>query len=205
MNRIVRERKPEEPKHLPGDPKVLCQAKIGALMEFPVLEDQGQGYIERIFEKYVRAPGCRVIAVRDKSIYMQHEFRFEQNRFDWRLPGGKVVDKFEDYKQYIAKEISEEVVINAARKEFQEEAGLDAKEMTVFKRMVCGTTVEWDLYYILAKDVTDYEIEYVEEDGHHNQDTAWHSFEKVLELCKSGEIAEGRTVSALIQFISTQP
>ena len=102
MSQIIRSRNPDEPKIMPnGEPIIFSEGRIGAIVKFPVLVDEGEGYVEKTFEKFVRSPGTRIIAVRDNTIYLQKEARMEQNgAFDWRLPGGKVVDTFEEYKQY---------------------------------------------------------------------------------------------------------
>src|SRR3989338_2160030 len=162
MSDIVRPRGPEEPVHLVnGEPVIIAEARIGAIVNFPVLEDQGQGYVQKMFEKYVRSPGSRIIAVKDKKIYLQKEFRWEGEGYEWRLPGGKVVDSFTEFKQYVGKTIPEVIVIEAARKELREEAHLEAKRVRLFKKMICGTTVDWDLYYVIAEDVEKKELEYV--------------------------------------------
>ena len=204
MSNIIRQREPHEPKHLlNGEPEIVFQARIGAILNFPVLEDrEGKGYVAYTFEKYVRAPGTRIIAVRDQKIYLQKEYRFEQDRFDWRLPGGKVFDNFELYKPYITKEIPEEIIVKAAKKELAEEAGLQANKLRVFDRSVCGTTVTWDLIYVIAEDISVL-TDRKEHEGEHFEQNKWCSFQEVEKMCKSGEIGEGRTVSALLKYISS--
>lgn len=202
MPTIIRPRNPDEPKHLSnGVPQVLYQAKIGALLALPMLEDQGEGYIERVFEQYVRPPGVRAITVNEKNeIFLQHEFRYEKGDFDWRLPGGKVFDSFDDFFPYIGKNIPEEMILNAAVKELREEAHLDAKP-SYFIKKICGATVQWDLYYVVMQEPTPYQIDYIEKDGHHNKETAWLSLEKVEAMCYSGEINEAQTAIALLQWV----
>ncbi len=202
---IIRQRQPGEPVHLVnGDPIIIAEARIGAIVNFPVLEDQGLGYVQKMFEKYVRAPGSRIIAVKDQKIYLQKEFRWEGEGYEWRLPGGKVVDSFADFKQYLGKTVPESVIIEAARKELQEEAHLDAKKFRLFKKMICGTTVDWDLYYIIAEEVESRELDYVHLEGEDMQHTGWFTFSEVKKMCETGDIDEGRTVAALLQFIHLQ-
>lgn len=203
MTNIVRPRNPEEAKHLVnGEPQIIFEARIGAIVNFPMLEDQGEGYVEKTFEKYVRPPGCRIIAVKDGKVYMQKEFRWEGEGFEWRLPGGKVVDSFAEFKKYLGKEVPNEIVIAAAQKELHEEAHLGAKNWSVFKKMICGTTVEWDLYYVLAEDCETLEEVEGHKEGEDIRNTAWLSFEEIRKMCETGEIDEGRSVAVLLQFIS---
>ncbi len=201
---IIRAREPHEPKIIAnGEPIIVAEGKIGAIMQFPVLVDEGQGYTEKKFEKFVRSPGTRIIAVRDEKIYLQQEARLEQNNVpDWRLPGGKVVDSFNEYKQYLGKEIPEPTILEAAAKELREEAGLESNNLTLFTKQICGATVEWDLYYIVAADAKPVNENVEHNEGEDIHSNAWLSFAEVLEKCKSGEISEGRTVAALLEFIS---
>lgn len=184
-----------------GEPQILAQARIGALVVFPVLVDSGKGHEEKTFEKFVRPPGTRIIAIEDNKIFLQKEYRLEtNNEFDWRLPGGKVIDSFDEYKYYIGKELPEKIILEAGRKELREEAHLDATDIKIFKKSVCGTTVEWDLYYLVAKNTKPFEHSH--DEGEEIVDGKWFSFDEILSMCKNGDIDEDRTVSVLYQFIS---
>ena len=200
---IKRQRNPDEPKIIrDGEPVILSEGRIGAIVQFPVLVDEGHGYVEKKFEKFVRAPGTRIMAVRDGKIFFQKEARWEKNNvLDWRLPGGKVVDSFVEYKQYLGKEMLEEIILAAAAKELGEEAGLQSEHFSVFCKKEDGATVEWDLYYVVAEDVSTLEAALEHNEGEDIHDTAWLSFAEIIEKCKTGEISEGRTVAALLEFI----
>lgn len=203
MPSIVRARLPNELKIIPnGDPVIFAEGRIGAIVQYPVLVDEGQGYVAKTFEKFVRSPGSRIIAVRDNKIYLQKEARLETNDFDWRLPGGKVVDTFTEYKNYFGKAIPESVVIAAAQKELREEAGLTSENITLLTKKVCGATVEWDLYYVIAKDVTTYTADHAHTEGEEVSESNWFTFEEIKKMCEQGSIGEGRTAAALIEFIS---
>jgi 8-oxo-dGTP pyrophosphatase MutT (NUDIX family) len=182
-----------------GEPKILLEGTLGAMVSFPMLVDMGKGHVEKNFERFVRPPGTRIIALKDNKIYLQKEYRSEINKYDWRLPGGKVVDSFIEYKDYIGKEMPETIIIEAGRRELQEEAKLDAKKLTIFKKSPCGASVEWDLYYIIAEDVLDHHNNHNE--GEEIVDGKWFDFEKVLDMCNSGEIDEDRTVATLHKYI----
>jgi len=185
-----------------GDPQILSEGKLGAIVGFPVLVDSGDGHKEKMFERFVRSPGTRIIALRDNKIFLQKEHRLEiSSGFDWRLPGGKVLDSFSEYKEFIGKNIPIEIILDAGKRELQEEAHLNAEKLEIFKKSSCGASVEWDLYYLMAENTTPF-------GGHHHNegeeitDSKWFSFEEVLLMCQNGEIDEGRTVAALYQFIS---
>ncbi len=184
-----------------GDPKILSEGTLGAIVGFPVLVDSGNGHKEKMFERFVRPPGTRIIALKDNKIFLQKEYRLESaNGFDWRLPGGKVVDSFSEYKEFIGKEIPNNIILEAGRKELREEAKLDTEDLKIFKKSICGASVEWDLYYILAENITLFKHSH--DEGEEIIDGKWFSFDEILTMCKNGEIDEDRTVSALYQFIN---
>lgn len=186
-----------------GDPFIIAEGKLGAIVGLPMLVDSGNGHTEKTFERFVRPPGTRIIALRDKTIFLQKEHRLEaKNGFDWRLPGGKVVDNFTEYKEYLGKTMPDNRIIEAGRKELQEEAKLDSNSTTIFKKSVCGASVEWDLYYLIATDVVDH-VNYHDE-GEEIIDGKWFSFDEVRQMCLNGNIDEDRTVATLYQFIETQ-
>ncbi|NCT00110.1 NUDIX hydrolase [Candidatus Parcubacteria bacterium] len=201
MNNIVRKRNPGEPVTIPnGLPKIIYRGKLGAIVQFPVLQDLGFGYQEKTFEKFSRPPGTRLIIVKDEKILLNKEHRLESEGYDWRLPGGKVFDLFEEYEGYIGSEVPKDLILNGARKELREETGLDSEVLNIFDRQICGASVEWDLYYVVAKDVKDFVLEGHNE-GEDIDDSRWFSFSEVREMCQSGVIQEGRSVAVLIKFI----
>jgi 8-oxo-dGTP pyrophosphatase MutT (NUDIX family) len=186
-----------------GEPHIITEGKLGAIVGFPMLVDMGNGHVEKTFERFVRPPGTRIIAIRNTTIFLQKEHRQEtKNGFDWRLPGGKVVDSFEEYKTYLGKEMPEQMIIAAGRRELQEEAQLDTQSITVFKKSTCGASVEWDLYYLIAENTVPYVNNHNE--GEEIIDGKWFTYEEVLSMCISGEIDEDRTVATLYQFIESR-
>lgn len=188
-----------------GEPFIIAEGKLGAIVGFPMLVDSGSGHKEKTFERFVRPPGTRIIAIKDNKIFLQCEHRLEvKNEFDWRLPGGKVVDSFVEYKDYIDinKDMPTGMILSAGRKELREEAKLDSEKLSLFKKSSCGASVEWDLYYIIAEDVTDYANDHNE--GEEIVDGKWFTHEEVLAMCKSGAIDEDRTVAILYQYINNK-
>jgi len=194
----------EKRKIIPnGEPQIIAEAKIGALVVFPVLRDSGNGYQEVMFEKFVRPPGTRIIALKEEKIFLQRERRLEiQNKLDWRLPGGKVIDSFKEYKEYLGKEIPENIILQAGRRELQEEAKMLAKDIKIFKKSSCGALVEWDLYYLIAENIE--ASENIHNEGEEIVGGKWFTYDEILLMCTTGEIDEDRTVAALYQFIQSK-
>lgn len=201
---IVRPRQPGEPRVISnGSPIVVAEGRIGSIMHIPVLVDEGAGYVEKNFEKFVRPPGTRIIAVKDGKMYLQHEARIEKNNVpDWRLPGGKVFDTFKEFAPYIGKEVPLETILEAGQKELREEASFTTKNIRFFLKQDCGATVEWDLYYLVAEDLENHTSNTGRSEGEDIRNGGWFSFAEVLKKCKTGEISEGRSVAALLRFIS---
>lgn len=202
-NKIIRQREEGEPTVLPnGKPEIVSSGKFGALLRLPVLIDRGDGYFEMDFEQFKRTPGVRVIALQEKNILLTKEFRQELNDFDYRLPGGKVFDSLDAFLPYITEEkpVEDEHIIAKAKDELKEEASKTAQELSIFKKSHCGTTMVWDLHYVVAKGVSDF-TEETENEGEQVEEVVWKSFEEVQEMCLNGIISEDRTVATLLQFI----
>ena len=203
---IIRQRNEGESTILSdGEAEILYKGNIGALLRMPMLVDRGHGYIKKDFQKFVRTPGVRIIAIEDEKILLTKEFRHELNDFDYRLPGGKVFDAFDDFLPYMTtgKEIPHEQILKAARAELQEEASKDSKSLTILKNSHSGASIGWDLYYIVAQDITDFKDE-TENEGEQIESVEWKSFSEVEEMCLDGEISEDRTAATLLQFIHRQ-
>jgi len=210
--KIVRKRQPGEPLTIPhGKPKIVFRGKLGAMVQFPVLQDRGHGYEKMTFEKFSRPPGTRLIIIRDNKILLNKERRLElvlgsnnsntSSHVDWRLPGGKVFDSFDEYEQYLGKEIPWKKIIAGARKELQEEAHLDTNNLEIFDKSVCGSSIEWDLYYYVARDTQEFHLSDHNE-GEEIEESTWFTFSEIETMCKRGDIQEGRSVAVLMKFIS---
>ena len=135
--------------------EVKYQGKIIQVIHKPT--DVGNGKIIN-FEIARRAPGVRLIFIRqdkqgDQEILLSKEFRYELDDYDYRLPGGKVFDKLEEY--LAALERDEDIAthaFNAAEREAKEECGLVPHNPKLIKISKNGATVEWDLYYFEISD-----------------------------------------------------
>lgn len=150
-----------------------------------------------------RPPGIRALIVdkEKKQILLSKEFRYELNDWDFRLPGGKVFDSLEEYKESLTHNDVLENVEKTVPKEVLEEVGLIAHNPKLLKVSKDGAGVIWDLYYY---EITDYEVS---ENGPQLEENeiidgfVWKSYEEVIELCIKKEIHEDRTIGVLLSYI----
>lgn len=150
-----------------------------------------------------RPPGTRLIIVSpDKKILLTKEYRPEYKGWDFRLPGGKVIDSLDEYNKLLKNnkallEMAEE----GAKKEALEEVGIVVDKMEHFATSHCGVTIVWDLYYFV---VTKY---HEHPDGQQlapaeNIKPGWYSFDEAKNMCLNGKVREDRTVTILLRYLS---
>ena len=170
------------------------------------------------FEAAVRAPGVRLLIETEKdgmkALLMTKEIRREVNGYDFRLPGGKVFNSFEELdKHRDSKADIAHLVEVAARREGKEEAGISDGDYTLLEVSKAGASVEWDLYYF---KITNAEIGGQELEEHERGDieTMVLSAKEIFEKLSKREIKEGRSADMLwfwlkdngfIQFIDPDP
>lgn len=176
------------------------------LFEFVSSEDEFtiDGNSKKIKRTFVRrSPGIRALIVdkEKKSILFSKEFRYELNDWDLRLPGGKVFDSLEAYKESLRNDDILEHVELTVPKEVLEEIGLIVENPKLIKVSKDGASVVWDLYYY---EITDYKVSengpQLEEDEVING-YVWKTFDEIIELCASNKIHEDRTVGVLLTYI----
>jgi len=126
---------------------VVFSGKIGEIIH--AVQSDG-----RVFERYRRPPGTRLIIVTpDKKLIMTRERRHETGGVDLRLPGGKVRDALEEYHALLGSgEDMVEAASKAAAKEAFEEVGVTVRNLELVTVANSGATVEWDLYYFMVED-----------------------------------------------------
>ncbi|MCA9347588.1 NUDIX domain-containing protein [Candidatus Saccharibacteria bacterium] len=170
---------------------------------------QGNHDSGKVFEKAVRAPGSRLIIVKDGKILLSREKRRELGgKVDFRLPGGKVFDTNEEYVKYLESGLD---ITQASRtsiaKEGLEEVGLNivADSLTLIGVDVLGSTCEWDLYYWFCEDFTE------DADGaqHHETEadeiegSVWVSFDEAKKIALDPEqFSESRSARMLLSYIA---
>ena len=160
----------------------------------------------RIFEKSVRAPGSRLIIVKDNKILLQKEKRHElQGRVDIRLPGGKVFDTLEEFEAF------EGDIVDASRlsitQEALEEVGIivESEELKYLGVDILGATASWDLYYWLAEEfeVSQNGALFNESEADEIEGNFWATFDEVKQIVlEKDKFSESRSAIAVIRFIN---
>ncbi|MFH1276642.1 MAG: hypothetical protein ABIH82_06035 [Candidatus Woesearchaeota archaeon] len=160
-----------------------------------------EGDREVTYKKVRRAPGTRLIIIKDKKILLTKEYRTELNGFDYRLPGGKVFDSLDEYN--LALKENDDILVHAikgAKKECLEETGLVPITINHFHTTSPGAMVQWDLFYFIIDNFENHQ------DGQQTEDSEiieplWRTYREVKQMCVNGEIKEDRTVGVLLRFI----
>ena len=158
----------------------------------------------RIFEVARRAPGVRVIIadLQKQELLLTREFRRELQDWDYRLPGGKVFDSLEEYRLF--REGGEDIIIPAKQKaidESIEEAGVEVKDVELFKISTLGATMEWDLFVFEAHEWRISENGQRLESGEQIETNNWFSYERVNEMILNDDLKEERIALILMQWI----
>ncbi|MDQ6985059.1 MAG: NUDIX domain-containing protein [Candidatus Dojkabacteria bacterium] len=156
---------------------------------------------EVVFEFAERAPGVRMIVEKDEKILLTKEYRNETKSYDYRLAGGKVFDRLEDYLAYVntSNEVQEAAEV-ALKKEAKEELGIEVISSKLSHVSVCGATINWNLYYFIITDLNELDEQELE-DGEDIK-LSWFSKDEVREICLNGEISEERSAIALLRYIN---
>jgi 8-oxo-dGTP pyrophosphatase MutT (NUDIX family) len=179
---------------VPADPHdtTVFSGKIGEVIH----AQQKDG---RVFERYRRPPGTRLIIVSpDKKILVTKEHRNETVGIDLRLPGGKVCDSLTAYHALLSSD--KDIVAaasEAATKEALEETGLIIKNPQLITKANAGATVEWDLYYFLVDTYSQspggQELELGED-----IEVTWMTADELRHAIENGEMQEWRSVGVLL-------
>ena len=156
--------------------------------------------IKRSFVR--RPPGIRAIIINNKNeILLSKEYRYELETFDYRLPGGKVFDNLEDYKESISNNTLLDSVYNTVAKEVKEEVGIKIKNPTLYHVSHAGSSIVWDLYYFI---INDYEIIKNGQELEENEIVdgfVWKSYKEIIKMCVEKQIHEERTIGVLLSYI----
>ena len=149
-----------------------------------------------------RPPGIRALIINEENkILLSREFRYELADWDYRLPGGKVFDTLEEFREALKNNTVDEAAFKTVAKEVLEEVGLIVKKQNLIKISKDGASVIWDLYYY---EITDFDLS---KDGAHLEEDEiingydWFTFDEIIDLCKKGSIHEDRTIGVLLSYI----
>lgn len=157
------------------------------------------------FERAVRPAGVRLILKNTEGkILLTKEFRHEQGKYDYRLPGGKV---FDDLDSYLAVRYESEAlntaVLEAAKLEAKQEAGIDeVQNLSIYLKSVAGASVEWDLYYLTGEIDKIGEQALDGDEREHGIEVGFFSKEEILVMFKNNEISEDRSASVLFRYLN---
>ncbi len=182
-----------------GSEEIVYKGKIFEIVKQPMKA----GDKSVVFEIARRAPGVRLIIIKENKILLTREFRNELSGYDYRLPGGKVFDTLEEYKKHRDTDLLP-FAIEAGKREATEEVGLTIKNISHFTTATSGATGVWDLFYFLVHDFEENKYGQKLETGEDIQ-AEWKTFDEVRELCKDGLIQEDRTVGVLFRFFLQHP
>lgn len=160
--------------------------------------------IDLDYELIKRPPGLRAIIVKDHSVLLNREFRYEKNDWDYRLPGGKVFDSLEEYKHSLK---NNTLTLNIQKKlleELSEEADILPENYLFFYKSICGFTVEWDLYYYVVdrfKELSSSRNNCIRKNEFEFIEHCWIDYNEAFNFCIQNKISEERSSNALIRFL----
>jgi ADP-ribose pyrophosphatase YjhB (NUDIX family) len=181
--------------------QIAFSGKIIEVIKKPM--KKGDKIVE--FEIARRAPGVRLIIVKENKILLSKEFRYELDDYDYRLPGGKAFDTLREYREALRSEkdlIGE--AAKAAEKECLEETGLKPKKVNHFYTAGSGgPTIKWDLYYFVVNDFEENKNGQNLEIGEIIK-PEWKTFEEAKQLCFENKVHEDRTVSVLLKYFNKE-
>ena len=180
-----------------GPEKIIFQGKTIEVVEQPMQAGEKSFRLE--FAR--RSPGSRLIVpTPDGNILLTKEYRAELKEYDFRLPGGKVIDTLSEYNAFLARgtDIKTEAK-EAAVREAKEELGIIAKDIEFFALSRCGMTIEWDLYYFVVKA---YEQSSQELGDGEDITVIPTPVEEVKKMCLNGRMQEERSALILLRYLS---
>ncbi len=172
---------------------------------FEIITWEGKPGVQ--FEAAARSPGVRLLIECEKdgqnALLLSKEVRREATGVDYRLPGGKVFDRLEEFNEWRRQNKDMAPAAEAAAiKEAKEEAGARGGTLTLLGVAKAGASVEWDLYYFLlsGSDIGEQELEESEQGDIVGLEkvTASELFAKL----SAGEVQEGRSAAVLWRWLA---
>ena len=174
------------------------KGRIVEVVEF----DVEQGGKKMVFEKARRSPGVRLIIFHEGKVLLSKEERHEIGGYDYRLPGGKVFDTLEEYSSALSTGVDiAEAAKAAAIKEALEEVGINVTDASFFHKSVCGTTIEWDLFYFVVTAFT-HAGETALEDGE-DIESAFYDIDTAKRMCLDGSMNDERSALILLRYLDS--
>lgn len=169
----------------------------GQLIE--ILRKNNSGKFKEIAR---RAPGVRMIIVDQHNRFLISRERrgYLAQKWDYRLPGGKVVDTLEEYLDILHStnpKSLQEKIISAVHQEGKEEVGMTIHTMLPFHVSISGGTIDWDLHYFEIR-----EFERGTQELHDDEDIEIIEMpvEDVIDLVLLKKMSEDRSRAVLIDY-----
>lgn len=131
-----------------------------------------------------RSPSVFIVPIDENdTVTLIRLYRYPTNVYSWEIPGGGA---------------DEDDLLAAAKRELQEETGLEAKEWQQIGefQMINGFCNEWGTVFI-AKNLIETQSHEKEEEG--ITETKKVAFDDVLQMIKNGEITDCQTIAAVMQ------
>ncbi len=173
----------------------VFNGQIGQVLQ----DDSGREY-------YRRPPGVRAIIPTETGLIIQKEYRPYLDRgWDYRLPGGKVMDTLNDYLRWM--NLSSEMpsshsmlkeIIGAFKNEVKQEAGLIVESFVHYHESESSATVEHELHYFLVK-----QFKKDAQELQHGEviEVLELPYKEVWELLLNREFSEDRTRAVLFEYL----
>ncbi len=171
----------------------VFSGKLGEVVHVP----QPDG---RVFERFRRPPGVRIVIVADRGILLTEEYREETGGVDLRLPGGKVFDDYESFAAARATGSMTWAAEEAVLREAREEVGLVVTDPELITVAQAGATVEWDLFYYLVREFTE-AVEGAQPEEGEQIEPVWLTPKEVSEAIQQGRMSEWRSVGVLLGLV----
>jgi len=180
-----------------SEPKIVFQGKMHEVIQ----QDVQTGAVVQTFERVRRAPGTRLIIVKGDKMLITKEHRREHNLYDFRLPGGKVFNKLQEFHEFLDSGADiNKMAEQAARLEAKEEAGIDVTNIKLHTVTHCGATIEWDLFYFIVDDFVERKEGQELGDGE-DVEVMWFTKDEVKKMCLDGSMHEDRSVAVLLRYL----
>lgn len=156
-----------------------------------------------VWEIARRTPGVRIIVKNPDGTYkLSNEFRHEHSTHVYRLPGGKMFDKLDEFLKFSETASEDDLLKRAeldALREAKEELGIDhAKNIRFIEKAVIGSTVEWDLYIF---EISEFEVGEQKTHGMEIIEPVDLTKDQILQAIESGEFNEDRIVPVLLRYL----
>jgi 8-oxo-dGTP pyrophosphatase MutT (NUDIX family) len=154
----------------------------------------------RVFERFRRPPGVRLVIISNEKMLLTEEYRSETGSVDLRLPGGKVFDDKDSFAEARKAGRLSEALEEAVVREALEEVGVVVSGAELLTVAQAGATVEWDLYYFLVRNFTPVPGGPNPEEGE-DITPRWLGPDEVIIAIKSCRMSEWRSVGVLLGLV----